>query len=214
MNGAVIREAAPGFQRWEPPQMGEPAAAIAANQEVEARPTVSELEALERQAREEGYAAGQREGLAAAQQQLRTRMAQLDALYASAARPLQDLDAATELELARLSLVIARQVLVHELRTAPELVVQIVRQAVLALPSATRELRVRLHPDDLALLRELGAAETHWQLLADPALARGDCRLESERSRLDARMATRLAAVADAVLGVDADDDGDDEVTA
>lgn len=214
MNGAVIREAVPGLQRWEPPQMGEPVADVAVNEEVEPRPTVSELEALERQAREEGYAAGQREGLAAAQQQLSMRMAQLDALYASAARPLQDLDESTELELARLSLVIARQVLAHELRTTPELVVQIVRQAVLALPSATRELRVRLHPDDLALLRELDAAETHWQLLADPSLARGDCRLESERSRLDARITTRLAAVADAVLGIDADDDGDDEVTA
>ncbi len=51
------------------------------------------------------------------------------------------------------------------------------------------------------LLRESGAAETHWQLLADATLARGDCRLESERSRLDARVETRLAALIDAVLG-------------
>src|SRR3546814_1498941 len=50
---------------------------------------------------------------------------------------------------------------------------------------SARELRVHVHPDDLALLRDLGAVESHWQLLADPALARGDCRLESERSRLD-----------------------------
>ncbi|MES1153475.1 MAG: FliH/SctL family protein [Rhodanobacter sp.] len=41
-------------------------------------------------------------------------------------------------------------------------------------------------------------------MLADPALSRGDCRLESERSRLDARVETRLAAMIDAVLGDDA----------
>jgi flagellar assembly protein FliH len=80
-----------------------------------------------------------------------------------------------------------------------------VREAATALPAATRELRVHVHPDDLALLRDLGAVESHWQLLADPALARGDCRLESERSRLDARVDARLAAVVDAVLGDDAE---------
>jgi flagellar assembly protein FliH len=87
----------------------------------------------------------------------------------------------------------------------PERIAQAVRQAVAALPAATRELRVRLHPDDLALLRELDAAEPHWQLQADPSLERGDCVLESERSRLDARVETRLAAMIDAVLGDEAD---------
>jgi flagellar assembly protein FliH len=95
------------------------------------------------------------------------------------------------------------------LKAAPELVVHAIRQAAAALPSATRELRVRLHPADLALMRELEAAETHWQLVADPALARGDCRLESEKSRLDARVETRLAALVDAVLGDDVDVDGE-----
>jgi flagellar assembly protein FliH len=74
------------------------------------------------------------------------------------------------------------------------------------LPAATRALRVWVHPGDLDLLRELGAAEPHWRLGANPALQRGDCVLESESSRLDARLGTRLAAVVDAVLGDDRDD--------
>jgi flagellar assembly protein FliH len=94
-------------------------------------------------------------------------------------------------------------------------VAQAVREAAVALPSAERDLRVRLHPDDVTLMRELDAVETHWQLLPDPALDRGDCLLESGRSRLDARVETRLAAVIDAVLGVDSDQNDDvDEVTA
>ncbi|KRE90913.1 flagellar assembly protein FliH [Frateuria sp. Soil773] len=208
MSAVLTREAIPGFQRWELPQVGDAAPAAAREP---ALPTVAELEALEREAREQGYAAGQREGLAAAQQQLAARMAQLDALYASAARPLQALDEATEQELAQLALAVARQVVAHELKSTPELIVPAIRQAATALPSATRELRVRLHPDDAALLRELGAAESHWQIHADPALARGDCVLESERSRLDARLRTRLAAVIDAVLGDEADDSVEDE---
>jgi len=53
-------------------------------------------------------------------------------------------------------------------------------------------------------MRELDATESHWQLVADAALKRGDCLLESERSRLDARVETRLAVMIDAVLGDEA----------
>ncbi|TPG07385.1 flagellar assembly protein FliH [Rhodanobacter glycinis] len=209
MAAAIHTMAQQDFQRWELPNVGtQPTASKAAN--TSPQPTVHELAALERQAREEGYAAGHAEGKAAAQQQLRQRMAQLDALYESAARPLQALDEQTEQELARLATIVASRVIVRELQLAPGLIAKVVRQAASALPAATRELRVHVHPDDLALLQELGAAESHWQLLADPALARGDCQLESARSRLDARVETRLAAIIDAVLGDDAGHAGPD----
>lgn len=206
---AATQHAASNIQRWELPNVGTRQSAEKITNAV-AQPTVRELEALEQQAREEGYAAGHAEGLATAQQQQSEQLARLDALYAAAARPLQALDEQTEQELARLATVIARRVIAHELQLSPGLIVQAVRQAATALPAATRELRVHLHPDDLTLLRELGAAESHWQLLADPLLARGDCQLVSERSRLDARLETRLAAVIDAVIGDDADGDGAD----
>jgi flagellar assembly protein FliH len=201
--GAVLhRDAAGGYQRWEPPQVGDAPAAMPA--EPANHPTVSDLEALERQARDEGYAAGEAQGLAEARAQGRERVARLEAICTQAARPLDALDAAVEQELAQLALLVARRVIAHELAVRPELIVQAVRQAAAALPAATRELHVRLHPDDLALLRELDAAEPHWQLVADATLARGDCLLQSERSRLDARVETRLAAMIDAVLGDEA----------
>jgi len=206
---AAGSDASSGIQRWELPNVGclQPASR-AANAALQ--PTVRELEALEQQAREEGYAAGRAEGLTAARQQLDERLARLDALYEAATHPLQVLDEQTERELARLAMVVARRVIAHELQLSPGSIVQAVRQAAKALPAATRQLRVHVHPDDLLLLRELGAVETHWQLLADPALARGDCQLQSEHSRLDARVETRLAAVIDGVLGDDAAADESD----
>lgn len=201
--GAVLnRDAVAGYQRWEPPQVGDGAAGAPA--EPAAHPTVSELEELERQAHEEGYAAGHAKGLAEARAQGRERLARLDAICLQAARPLAALDAAVEQELAQLALVVARRVIAHELAIRPEAIGQIVREAVAALPAASRDLRVRLHPDDLVLLRELEAAEPHWQLVADPALARGGCLLESASSRLDASVETRWAAMIDAVLGDEA----------
>ena len=198
MSVADVHEAAADFQRWEWPSMD--ATAAAAPTAVE-QPTVQDLQAIEQQAREEGRAAGLAEGLAVAEQQLRQRMAQLDALYVATTHPLLAFDEQTADELARLAMVVARRVVAHELQLNPELIARAVREAADALPAATRELRVYLHPDDLALVRALDVAERDWQLLADPSLARGDCRMESERSRLDARVETRLAAVIDAVLG-------------
>jgi flagellar assembly protein FliH len=205
MNRLANRDNLVQFERWLPPEMGEPTVE-ATPAEQATQPTVRDLEALEQQAREEGYAAGQAEGMAAARDLINSRMAKLDALLESAARPLHAMDELVELELARLAMTVARQVLSHELRTSPDLVVEAVRQAVLALPAASGNLRVRLHAEDLSLLRTLGMAEENWQLVADPTLQRGDCMLETERSRLDARLETRLAAVVDAVLGAEAED--------
>lgn len=212
MAGAILsREKLGGFQRWELPDMGE-AKAPELVAEAASMPTVADLEGLEREAREAGHAAGLAEGRAAARAELDERLARLDNILRAAARPLDKLDDAAEQELARLALVIARQVIGHELKTSPALIARTVQQAALALPAATRALRVYLHADDLALLRELDAVESHWQLLPDPSLQRGDCRLESESSRLDARVETRLAAIAEAVFGDDAEEDPEAEM--
>ncbi|HEY9130254.1 MAG TPA: flagellar assembly protein FliH [Dyella sp.] len=208
MKPILARELLQDFLRWEPPHVGDhqpPATPV--EDETPPRPTVFELEELERQAREEGFVTGLAEGRAKAAEELREHRGRLEALFESIARPMQMLDDATEQELAQLAMVVARRVLAHELRTTPELIVRAVREAAVSLPAAERELRVRLHPDDVQLLRELDAVETTWQLLPDPALDRGDCVLESGRSRLDARIETRLAAVVDAVLGVDGQDE-------
>lgn len=199
MSVADVHEAAADFQRWEWPSMDAPAEPVP--EAAPEQPTVQDLQTIEQQAREEGRAAGLAEGLAAAEQQLRQRMAQLDALYEAAVHPLLAFDEQTAEELARLAMVVARRVVAHELQLNPELIARAVREAANALPAATRELRIYLHPDDLALVRALDVAERDWQLLADPSLARGDCRMENERSRLDARVETRLAAAVDAVLG-------------
>ena len=210
MTGVVGCDKTADFERWVLPQIGIVPAALATPP---AQPTVFELEEIERVAREEGFAAGLAEGHAAAKQQIDEQLARFESLCAAAARPLDALDDITEQELARLATVMARRVVGRELQLDPALIELAVREAAAALPSATRELRVWVHPDDLTLLRELGVTEATWQLGARPTLSRGDCMLESERSRLDARVDTRLAAVIDVVLGNDVDD-GIDEVVA
>ncbi|WP_266171300.1 FliH/SctL family protein [Dyella subtropica] len=201
MGVMLTREEMADYLRWEPPQVGAMPASAAEPVAASAPPTVADLEALEREAHDEGYATGLAEGRAAATHELAAQQARLESLFASASRPLESLDDLTELELARLAMVVARRVVARELQLSPDLIVQTVRQAAMALPSATRRVRVYVNPSDLVLIRAQEATEAHWELHADPTLQPGDCRLESEHSRLDARVDVRLAAVIDAVLG-------------
>ncbi|GLQ86773.1 FliH/SctL family protein [Dyella flagellata] len=204
MPNVLSRETIAGFDRWEPPSVGSDQ--VAAEPAAPPGPTVYELEEIERQAREEGYATGLAEGRAAAKKELDERLGRLDTILSAASRPLDGMDDAVERELALLATVIARRVIARELQLDPSLIERAVREATAALPSAARDLRVWVHPSDMDLLRELGAAETHWRFGANPTLQRGDCILESGSSRLDARVSTRLAAVVDAVIGEDLDD--------
>jgi flagellar assembly protein FliH len=190
---------------WVPPEMTGPV--------VNRRRRIdeAELDAVGRAAWDAGFAEGRAQGLAAAEREGRVRIAalderiaRLDALLAATARPLAVLDADVERELAELACAIARQVVRRELRSDPGQVIAAIRDAVGLLPAAVRDVRVALHPDDAALVRERlgdsGAARA-WVLVEDPMITRGGCRVAADNSRVDARVESRVGAVIANVLG-------------
>jgi flagellar assembly protein FliH len=200
-----MSEAGAGAVRWVPPEVSGPVA----NRRREL--DVAELDAIGRHAWQVGYDEGLAQGRAAAQQEqggrLRTleqQVARLDAILVALARPLAELDEAVERELAELACAIARQVVRRELRTEPAHVIGAIREAVALLPSAARDVRVMLHPEDAALVRERlgdGGAGRAWTITEDPMMGRGGCRVVSESSTVDARLETRVGAVIAHVLG-------------
>jgi flagellar assembly protein FliH len=203
LTSILARERVAQFERWELPVVGAVDARDAddAHDEGPQRPTVAELEAIERQAREEGFNAGLNEGRAMAKRELTAQVARLEALFVAVEKPFADLDHDVAGDLAVLATVIAERVLGYELATRPEKIVEVVRQAVDALPAATRHLKIHLSPADATIVREHRSSLDHeGTVVDDPSLERGDVRLESEHSRLDARVRTRLAAVIDSVL--------------
>jgi len=120
------------------------------------------------------------------------------------ARPLAELDEIVLRQLATLAGAIARQLVRRELRTQPEQIIAVIRETVALLPAAARDVRIHLHPEDAALVRERlvePAAERAWTLVEDPVITRGGCRISSENSSIDAQVETRLGAAIAAVLG-------------
>lgn len=173
--------------------------------------TVGELEEVERRAYQEAYAQGREAGLASARMETQQALAQLesqvrrfDEMLGTLARPFQDLDAQVEEQAVHLALTIARQLVRRELRMDPAQVIAIIRETVALLPAAARDVRVHLHPEDAAIVRERLAtpgAERAWTIVEDPVMTRGGCRVTTETAQIDARLETRINTVIAAMLG-------------
>lgn len=213
----LTREKIGHAQRWELPDVT-PADARREAEEA-ARPTVRELEDMAEQARQEGYARGLREGREAAREEMASATARLAGLCDALARPLDEVDEQVESELAQLAVLIARRVVGHALRTQPEQLVPRVRELIGHLPAASRQVIIHVHPDEMRLLREHlpEADDRGWRIEEAADLQPGDCRIDTEHSRIDGRVQTRLDAVVGAILDEDEHpspeaDTGDDGV--
>jgi flagellar assembly protein FliH len=173
--------------------------------------TVSELEEVERRTYDEAFAKGREAGLASAraetQQQidkLKTQSTRMESILQLLAQPLQELDGQIEDQLVTLALTIAKQLVRRELRIDPAQVIAVIRETVAMLPAAARDVRVHLHPEDAAIVRERLAtptADRAWSIVEDPVMTRGGCRVMTDYAQIDARLESRMAAAITAILG-------------
>ncbi len=180
--------------------------------EAKARPlTARQLEAIHKRAREEGFRQGLEEGKAAGLKQLQDQIHKLTTIVQLLDQPLAELDAAVERQLTELAMLVARQLVRRELKSEPEQVIAVVREALAALPVATRNVRLALHPEDAALIRETlvrDQEEAQLKIVDDPVQSRGGCRVISDTSQIDASVESRLNAVISHVLGGERSSDG------
>jgi flagellar assembly protein FliH len=184
---------------WTAPDMNSPAV----NQRL---PTVSGLVDLQEEAYKEAFDQGLAEGRKAGQVEVRAQVEKLAAMFHDLARPFEVLDAEVERELLTLAMALARQIVRRELKTDPTQIIGIVRDAIAALPVTARDVRVHLHPEDAAVVREHLApteSERAWTLVEDPVMARGGCQITTTTSRIDARLETRLAAILSELMGTE-----------
>jgi flagellar assembly protein FliH len=98
---------------------------------------------------------------------------------------------------------IARRVVRRELAHAPEITVDLVREA-LELAGGHQPIVVRMNPEDhtalgprvelvIQQLRLVGQA----QIVADPTIASGGCKVETDFGTIDGQVATQLARIAE-----------------
>lgn len=157
--------------------------------------------------RTRGYQEGLEAGRAESQMrvnELNARIARLDSILKLLARPLEQLDGDIEKQLTLLALTVGKQMVRRELKTDPAQVIAVIRECVSRLPAAARDIRVHLHPEDAAVVREHLSAPTSdraWNMIEDPSLQRGGCIVRTDTSQLDARLDSRLNAIVSAAFG-------------
>ena len=204
----IPREELSGFAAWNPGSLGgeEEAAAAAAAAEPQRSPEELQAEAL-RAARQGGYHDGYRDGLAALdsfkQSFAQQATAQMGALMQSYAGQMDVLQQQMASALVDAAVSLARQVVRGELHANPQQVAAVAQEAIEALLLSARHVTVRVHPDDQPLVAQ-GAAEIlearGARLVADAAITRGGCVVESDIGIIDASIESRWRRAA-AALG-------------
>jgi flagellar assembly protein FliH len=197
LSDADSKSAAAGARLWTAPDMGTPMAA-------QKMATVGGLADLQAEAHKEAFEQGLAEGREAGRAEVRAQVDRLAGMFYDLARPFEVLDAEVERELLTLAMALARQIVRRELKTDPTQIIGIIREAIAVLPVAAREVRVHLHPEDAAVVREHLApteSERAWAIVEDPVMARGGCQITSATSRIDARLESRVGAILSELLG-------------
>lgn len=198
MSRIIRGEEASDCQAWRLPEVQSGAASR--NRPVTAR----QLEEIQQQARQEGFQQGLQEGRDSGREELLNSIRCLEQILKTLDKPLEELDDSVEQQLAQLAMLVARQLVRRELKTDPEQVVGIVREALALLPVAARDVQLALNPEDAGIVRDalsLHEGEQAIRIVEDPVQSRGGCRVVTRTSQIDATIETRLNSVIAGVLG-------------
>lgn len=196
---------------WDLPNVED---AVAIEKENHDKPiTASRLELIQKQAYDESYALGKEEGIKAGQNEIQERVQFLEKIMAALVTPFEDLDKEVDRELVNLALGIAQQLIRREIKSDPGQVIAVVREAIASLPMASRSVQLFLHPEDASIVSEMLTSSDdnqQWQIIEDPTLSRGGCRISTENSQVDATVETSLAAIFARIMGGQRESDQDE----
>ena len=164
--------------------------------------TLDELEAIRQDAYNEGFATGEKDGFHAGQIKakqeadaaLALKVGSLEKLMTQLLEPIAEQDQQMEVAMVRLVSYMVREVIQRELNTDSSQIRQVLREALKLLPMGAENIRIHVHPQDFELVKALRERhEETWRILEDDALQPGGCRVETEQSRIDASVETRMA---------------------
>ncbi len=184
--------------------------------------TVDEIEAMQKQAYDEAFAQGKTQGFQQGFEEgskkgyednvhlLQAQAATLVSLLESLSEPFKRLDDEVEIELVKLVIGVATQIIRREIKLDPGQIVAVVREAINVLPLASQKITLKLHPDDADLVRSalvLDELSPSWSIVEDPLITHGGCEVDTEISHVDSTVEHRLAAVIAILLGGDREHD-------
>jgi flagellar assembly protein FliH len=159
------------------------------------------LAEVERDAFTKGYAQGERSGEEAATVRSEAVVWRLTQTLEELGALREQMIHKTERQVVQLAIAIAARILHREVEADQELLVAMARVALDRLGDRSAA-TIRLNPQDFAAAgvdRLVGHAAV--QIVADPTVNRGGCRVESDFGLIDVSVAAQLAEITTALLG-------------
>lgn len=200
---AIAAAAAAAVERWPLPAVDGPVVGARRDSSAEGDPVERALQAERARGYEAGLAAGRAE-MQRLTAELRARVQRLDSMLALLAEPLAEVDEEVQQQLVALALAIAKQLARRAIKASPGEIIALIRESIGRLPSSAREVRIHLHPEDAAVVREHLSApgtERAWTLVEDPTQSRGGCLVRTESSQIDLRFESRVNAIVSSLMG-------------
>ncbi|PMV23453.1 MULTISPECIES: flagellar assembly protein FliH [unclassified Pseudomonas] len=166
--------------------------------------TLEELEAIRQEAYNEGFAAGEKDGFRSttlkvrqeAEEALSVKLASLERLMGTLFDPIAEQDSQIEKAMVDLVQHIARQVIQRELALDSSHIESVMREALKLLPLGVGNVRLYINPQDFEQVKALRERhEETWRIVEDASLQPGGCRVETEHSRIDATVETRISQI-------------------
>ena len=166
--------------------------------------TLEELESIRQEAYNEGFAAGEKDGFRAttlkvrqeAEAALAVKLESLERLMGVLFDPIAEQDSQIEKAMVGLVEHIARQVIQRELVLDSSHIESVMREALKLLPLGVGNVRLYINPQDFEQVKALRERhEETWRIVEDAALQPGGCRVETEHSRIDATVETRISQI-------------------
>lgn len=164
--------------------------------------TLEELEGIRQEAYNEGFATGEKEGFHSTQLKVRheadvalnAKLASLEQLMSQLFEPIAEQDTQIEKSLIELVGHITRQVIQRELTMDSSHIGQVLRDSLKLLPMGAQNVRIFINPQDFTQIKALRERhEETWRIVEDDTLQAGGCRVETEHSRIDATIETRIS---------------------
>lgn len=191
------------YKRWQVPDVS-PGVTGGSHRGENKYITAVQLEKIQKQAYEEAYARGLQEGTEAGQAHLKEKVKYFVGLANLLEKPLKEADEKMEEELVSLCLTISKQIIRREITMDHGHIIAVIREAIASLPMSSQKMRICLHPEDAGVARSVlseSNEDISWRIVEDPTLGRGDCKVITENSQIDATLDKRLAIIAAKIMG-------------
>lgn len=167
-----------------------------------------EAESLKNEAQQQGSETGYQEGLTKAKQEMEQNLTHSINILAQAEEERVRRIAASEGELLKLVTGIAEKVIATELKSHPEQVISVVQEA-LSRATTANSITVKINPDSLQLLQdnlpslqEVFSEPKAIAIEADQTILPGDCFIETEHGKVDARIKSQLERIMSEIFKV------------